>query len=302
MGDVINYEFLNILDQKIEKINTSMLEAIVATQSNQYFFHKIVNRASHIFMHRQSNDKLRWNDLIKVYVGVPLRDEFIANISENDRLDKGIVAVPFGLLLDVEEISGIIIPLSVPFDLAAPDDDKYQRGLMYKWIHTNTEEFMKELLFAYNSTLGRAPDAPIQVIDQNDFIDNVKSHTAFLCEFAISRIKEKQNDALRHTLLMSALSLTLIFSENEDDVALASGDFEKQEGADIIAGEFQDMDLLDLYELIKDFENEFSFFSGFDDFIHYCQEKLKDEEFLKEQELYVRLFRIFCNTTTNVLN
>lgn len=46
---IVEFPFKNALNHKINEITVDMLEAIVATQSNQSFFHEIVNRASICF-------------------------------------------------------------------------------------------------------------------------------------------------------------------------------------------------------------------------------------------------------------
>jgi hypothetical protein len=128
MTEVIEFPFKNVLNQKIDTVTSDMLMAILASQSNQDFFHTIINKGSHLFQHRQLGEEPYWYDLIKVYVGVPAADTFIVGIDESDELSEKITAVPFGLLAEIAEISDVMIPISLPIDQAAVLDGEGVTG------------------------------------------------------------------------------------------------------------------------------------------------------------------------------
>ena len=113
MTELIEFPFKNVLNQKIDVVGAEMLKAILASQSNQDFFHTIINKASHLYQHRQLRGEPYWYDLIKVYVGVPVEDTFLVGIDDSDSLSEKITAVPFGLLAEISEISDANIPISL---------------------------------------------------------------------------------------------------------------------------------------------------------------------------------------------
>ena len=85
VAKIVEFPFKNALNHKINEITVDMLEAIVATQSSQRFFHEIVNRASHLFQHLQLVDASLWFDFIKVYVGLANNEIMLMRIDETDR-------------------------------------------------------------------------------------------------------------------------------------------------------------------------------------------------------------------------
>jgi len=297
MTEVIEFPFKNVLNQKIDTVTSDMLMAILASQSNQDFFHTIINKGSHLFQHRQLREEPYWYDLIKVYVGVPAADTFIVGIDESDELSEKITAVPFGLLAEIAEISDVMIPISLPIDQAAVLDGENKRGLMYQWTHTNTDEFIKELLGVWHSLVTRSPVEQIHFEQIDEILDAPHDHTAILGETAALRVLAKHEDKKRRTLLLSALHLTKTFAENDDDVCEVLMDESNEDKPNDIAERFQNFDLVDLYNWIV---NELTFaglFGGFQGFLEYCRETMNDAEFLsEEQENYSWLQVITLNT------
>ena len=297
MTEVIEFPFKNVLNHKIDTVTSEMLMAILASQSNQDFFHTIINKGSHLFQHRQIREEPYWYDLIKVYVGVPTADTFVIGIDASDKLSEQIAAVPFGLLAEIAEISDVTIPISLPIDQAAVLDGEHKRGLMYQWIHTNTDEFIKELLGVWHSLVTRSPVEQINFEQIDEILDMPQDHTAILGETAALRVLAKHEEQQRRTLLLSALHLTKTFAENDDDVCEVLIDEGDEDDPSDIAERFQNFDLVDLYNWIV---NELTFsglFGGFQGFLQYCRETMNDAEFLSEgQDNYSWLQVITLNT------
>jgi len=297
MTKVIDFPIKNVLNQKIDTVTSEMLLAIQAAQSNQDFFYTIINKGSHLFQHRQLREEPYPFDQIKIFLGVPVADTFVIGIDASDDLSDEITAVPFGLLAEIVQISDVTIPISVPIDQAAVLDGENKRGLMYKWVHTNTEEFTKELLWVWHAFVTRSPEVQMSHEQIDELLDAPHDHTTVLAESAALRILEQHEEQQRRTLLVSALHLTRTFAENTNNICEVLVDEDDEGDLGGVAERFQNFDLVDLYNYIV---NEITFaglFGGFQGFLGYCRETMNDAEFLlEEQENYSWLQIITLNT------
>ena len=297
MTEVVDFPLRNVLNQKIETITSEMLLAVLASQPNQDFFHTIINKGSHLFQHRQSKEEPYWYDMIKVFVGVPVSEIYVVGIDETDELPEEIRAVPFGLLAEIAEISDVTIPIAIPIDLAEITDGEHKRGLMYQWLHTNTDEFIKELLGVWHSLVTRSPYSQIDYEQIDKILDTPQDYVAILGETAAIRVLNNQEEKQKRTLLVSALHLTRTFAENENDICEVLVDENCEDDTEELAETFRNYTLVDLYVWIS---NELTFaglFGGFQGFVQYCRETMDDAEFLSEdQENYSWLQVITLNT------
>jgi hypothetical protein len=294
---IVEFPFKNALNHKINEITVDMLEAIVATQSNQSFFHEIVNRASHLFQHRQLVEDSLWFDFIKVYVGLPINETMLMRIDETDELPKSVIAIPLGLIIQLEEICGVSIPISIPLDVAATSDEETARGLMYNWVHTDTNSLTRSLLEVWHNLISRHFYPQISEALSEKIISNPKKHVATLCETAAIDLTVKNTEKQKRMLLLTALHMTNTFAENLADVTeicLEDGD---DRSVDEISDLYKTTDLVSLYNWIGDEIGFGPIFGGFEGFVDYCRSLLNDHEFrLKEEEKYAWLQVIMVNT------
>lgn len=302
MAEIINLEIINVLDQDITKITKKMLEAIVSSQDNQSFFFEIVNIASHNFQGRQESGEKNWYDYIKVFIGVPLSESMLANISEEDRPGEGVVAVPFGLLVDIEEIAYINIRLSIPLDKALVLEGDHRRALMYEWVHSSTTEFLEHLLSSWSSLVIHLPERPFQVDSRLDFAEDAGAWVRELTDAATISIAKMKIELQKRTVLLSALNMSKSIFEGEayNHQYLASKD--SHQVLTKLADQGGGFDLIDLYKFITDQIGWAGVFGGFQGFLKYCQDIVQDKDFLKNHEdLYIWLQSIFIQTAESDL-
>jgi hypothetical protein len=295
MSEVVSFPFENPLVGQIESVDLTMCEAIVSLQRNQTFFHKIVNLASRTFTARQKSDEEFWFDFIKVHLKVPRDKSFIMVI---DKMPEDQVCVPLGLLLQVAEFSGTSLPFSMVSDVANEGVDGEKRGLMYDWVHTDTKEASRALLQVGVDLDTQNPNGFFNPHQSKTISKDKIENVALLTEAVTSKLKEWQNEQFKKSLLLSALKTTVLLSTNAYSLADEFEDHENGElNSDPVSDEYENFDLVDLWNWMIENLEFTGFIGGFQDFVGYSRSFVQDEVFAQEEEeSWLWLNTVFWNT------